>query len=460
MNFDLGFSDGESENDGEQAEQVPARDVNEKRFGDEDATEFIKSNQNFNTVRKTEGDVKLLKAFVSTKYPDKSHAAIETFEPEFMDRVLANFFVNCRKVDGTEYEPNSIRGFQASIQRYLKDNKYGVDIMKSELFATSRKSLDRKMVNLKSQGLGGKKNRARPLTDAEINSLFDKKVFDLNNPQGLLYLNYWNAVLHFGIRPGNECRNLNFSDIVLEEPANGPSFLSLKDERITKSRQGSDARKIRKSLPKAYSTSGDLEDPRDPVSAFKRYQSKRPPSAVDIFFLGVKQNAKPEASVWYYNSPMGRNKLGGIMKDICQQVGITDNTRKLSNHSIRKTQIRILKKNGVPDSDIALMTGHENINSINEYNELDDERFEEYSNQLSLAENTTTTKAVVQEPQGSNSKRGSSLAAQSSLPQMFCGATISGGTININLGMMAQNQNEKKSYKRIRICESSDSSQE
>ena len=38
-----------------------------------------------------------------------------------LDRLLCKFFMNIRKKNGQEYEPDSISGFQRSIQRYLSE---------------------------------------------------------------------------------------------------------------------------------------------------------------------------------------------------------------------------------------------------------------------------------------------------------------------------------------------------
>jgi hypothetical protein len=64
-----------------------------------------------------------------------------------------------RKRDGTEYEPDTLTGIQNSIDRHLKNLKSKVDINKDEQFTHSRKVLEAKRKQLKSQGKGNKKNR-------------------------------------------------------------------------------------------------------------------------------------------------------------------------------------------------------------------------------------------------------------------------------------------------------------
>lgn len=67
-------------------------------------------------------------------------------------------------------------GVQNSIDRHLKDLKINVDIKKHEAFSHSRRVLEAKRKDLKSQGKGNKKNRAEPLDSDEIQKLYEKQI--------------------------------------------------------------------------------------------------------------------------------------------------------------------------------------------------------------------------------------------------------------------------------------------
>jgi glycogen synthase len=60
--------------------------------------------------------------------------------------------VGVRKRDGTEYKPDTLTGIQNSIDRHLKNLKSKVDIKKDEQFTHSRKVLEAKRKQRKSQG--------------------------------------------------------------------------------------------------------------------------------------------------------------------------------------------------------------------------------------------------------------------------------------------------------------------
>ena len=61
------------------------------------------------------------------------------------------FSIGVRRQDGNEYEPDTLTGVQNSIDRYLKDNKMSCDIKKDEWFSHSRRVLEAKRKELKSQ---------------------------------------------------------------------------------------------------------------------------------------------------------------------------------------------------------------------------------------------------------------------------------------------------------------------
>ena len=175
---------------------------------------------------------------------------------------------------------------------------------------------------------------------------------------------------------------------------------------------------------------------------------------------------------WFKAQPMGVNKLNNIMKDMTQAAGISGKT----NHSGRKTLVQKLQDSGVPPNQIIQITGHKNLQSINNYSSLREKQMESISRILS-----STTKAATNVPQTENNltaqplaDRIASMSTTSStlglnsfnenrLQTMFHGNDIPGGVFNINL---APAKNELKSpevdpkRKKRRLIIESDSSQE
>ena len=61
---------------------------------------------------------------------------------------------------------------------------------------------------------------------------------------------------------------------------------------------------------------------------------------------------------------MGKNKLGKIVTTMATKAGLKG---KLVNHSIRKKTVQDLHNAGIAPSMICQVTGHKNVNSINNY---------------------------------------------------------------------------------------------
>ena len=71
-----------------------------------------------------------------------------------------------------------------------------------------------------------------------------------------------------------------------------------------------------------------------------------------------------ETFVWYAKAPMGKNKLGKIVTTMASKAGLKG---KLVKHSIRKKTVQDLHSAGIAPSMIFQVTGHKNVNSINNY---------------------------------------------------------------------------------------------
>ena len=54
---------------------------------------------------------------------------METYCPQALDALFNKFYVEIRKKDGTDYEPDSLRVMQAAIDRYLRHKNYPVSII-------------------------------------------------------------------------------------------------------------------------------------------------------------------------------------------------------------------------------------------------------------------------------------------------------------------------------------------
>ena len=73
------------------------------------------------------------------------------------------FLRNWKKLDGQDYEPNSLCSMQASIDRYLRERGYTHSIVKSREFASLKAVLEGKVPVIREDGKGRRPNKSSSL---------------------------------------------------------------------------------------------------------------------------------------------------------------------------------------------------------------------------------------------------------------------------------------------------------
>ena len=82
--------------------------------------------------------------------------------PATLDGVLQKFYLEVRKQDGSEYEPDSLKVMQAALERYLSTQKYPYSLINSLEFSSSRAVLEAKAQQLRMNGYDKRKLRIAP----------------------------------------------------------------------------------------------------------------------------------------------------------------------------------------------------------------------------------------------------------------------------------------------------------
>ncbi|XP_071108325.1 uncharacterized protein KIAA1958-like [Haliotis cracherodii] len=311
------------------------------------------------------------------------------------------------------------------------------NIISDITFARSRETLKCKQKELKSVGKGNKPKAAEELSDMDIDAMYDAKSLGSDNPHSLLHTMWMICCLNFGMRTGKETRNLHLGDIDIRNDDDGSEYLIFISERQTKTRPGDNPKNIGQIKPRAYATPEDLE--RCPVNAYKLYRQRRPPASCTSdspFFLAINNNRK-EQSYWYKNAPLGVNKLYGIMKAMTEGADIADDKR-LTPYSMRKHLVQKLTDSGVSPNDIIQISGHKNVNSINNYSSMNTEKQKGISRILSNS-NTANSRGTTADRNPDSAPMPGGFAMQSVSNRLqnqhFLTCLLSGNTINGNVNI-------------------------
>ena len=206
------------------------------------AEDYVESLQNKSTKEKTERDVKLLKKYLAAQNEERE---VSDINPQELDRYLANFIRSVRRKDGEDYEPSSLRSLIASFERHLKKTNYPASIITDKEFELTRKSLQSKQKELKKAGRGNKERAAAPLSDSEVNILYEKNLLGVSSPESILNTVWLNNAVHFGLRGCQEHREMCWGDVKLRRDSQGKEYLEY-NERQTKTRTGADPSNARK----------------------------------------------------------------------------------------------------------------------------------------------------------------------------------------------------------------------
>ena len=272
----------------------------------------------------------------------------------------------------------------SSFDRHLNRMNYGLSIVQSIEFARVREVLKAKQWEFKSQGKGNRVHKASPINDEEIDTLWQSKQFGSSTPESILDTLWFFNTVHFGLRGSHEHRHMLWGDVTLKTDSTGHEYLQF-EERQTKTRQGENPKDIREVTPKMFANREMPE--RCPIEVYKVYASKRPQDLSQIsdpFYLAThtNQSSMKEGEQWFKRQPVGVNKLSNMMQRIASAAGI-EGDKKFTNHSARKHLVQKLSENNVPANQIMQITGHRNIQSVNNYSHIDEKQHKNISKILS-----------------------------------------------------------------------------
>jgi len=241
--------------------------LEESRFpvvSSEEITEINESAASKNTKRTTQTWLTVWMKWCKARNIDDE---IESFTPQALDEILTKFYAEVRKRDGSEYEPDSVRVMQASIDRYLRQENYPDSIISGRQFKKSQETLNLKAKSLRYQGKGKRPNRAQPYSRVDEEIFWTESKLGNHNGVALTNANFKNLSEHIVFRGRQDHYNAYAEDFTILQMADGDKVVQF-EENPTKTRQGGLRNKTRCSPQQMWCTDGGE---RDPVRLFEKW---------------------------------------------------------------------------------------------------------------------------------------------------------------------------------------------
>ena len=128
---------------------------------------------------------------------------MKSYSQHVLDDILTKYYAEVRKKDGSEYELDSLRIMQTSLDRYLREKEkknYSVSIINGREFKKSQETLNSKAKCFRYQGKGKRPIKAQPCTRDEEEIFWREGKLGSHNGLALTIVNFNDLAEHLGFR--------------------------------------------------------------------------------------------------------------------------------------------------------------------------------------------------------------------------------------------------------------------
>ena len=266
---------------------------------------------------------------------------------------LSCFVREVKKIDGSDYPPNTVRELVLMIQMFSHEKGVFWKLLDDVQFAGLCDVVDNTMKECHAAGLGVRKSSDIISLENE-EKLFNKGLLGDESPMQLLKTMIYMMGMHCALRGGVEHSNLRWpgcsSQFNIERDMCGVEMLVYREDPLQKTNQGL-VSKAKRKIVYIYGASNVRHCP---IAILKKYCRLLPDSKT-CRKLYLRCRKVPTLSVWYCDQPYGVNKIKSTMKDLCKEAGIEGN---FTNHSLRASCASRMYDKNVPEQVIKEVTGH------------------------------------------------------------------------------------------------------
>ena len=320
------------------------------------------------------------------RFPEEQcppNVLFETDGNELCDWLCKYISETC-KVDGTEYTPRTLYLLLAGIQRHIRkvNPSSSINIFQDIEFKPVKHVCDSVFKRLHAKGIGTETKATAVLSVTEEDGLWESGVMGLDTPVGLLNAVFFYNGKKFCLRGGAEHRNLKLSQIKKEITVVDGKMVNsyVYQEFGSKNNQGGfSSLNLQNKVVKQHESSSS----KCHVKILDKYLQVLPPDASsnDVFYLKPLKSVPLDSDApWFSSVPIGKNKLNGLLKEMCAEAGITGN---FTNHSLRAYGATTLFQSGVSEKLIQQQTGHRSTDALRQYERTSESQLVEVSNIMS-----------------------------------------------------------------------------
>lgn len=281
----------------------------------------------------------------------------ERVPDRLLNDYLRLFYGNLRKNDDTFYSPSSLVCIRASIQRHLTSVTVNrtVNILHGDNF---------KRANGVLKGMVGKylhSNQAKSSSYEAISESDMQKIneyFDRSSNKKIQEEVLFNLMFHFGMRGRENLRSLQKDTFTIETDDDGKEYVKIDKVMKYKNVKASLSQKeFRDHKNSRMYESTDKS--KCPVEAFKIYIQLLPNKTKEnsLFPLCIKNGFSE-------NGVLGKDTLGNFMPNLSKNAKLHN---RYTNHCVRVTVVSVLKSKGYSNEEVASITGHKNVTSVQRY---------------------------------------------------------------------------------------------
>ena len=289
---------------------------------------------------------------------------LETRYPTpIIDRTLAAFVIETRRVDGNYYP---LKNILSALFRVMKEQQGAINVVsfmekpsREKFYPQLNNAFDMQLRMLRSSGIGIERKRAQVITPDIQQQLWRMGVLGFHSPEALLNTVFFFNGQNFCLRGVQEHYNLCFTQI---QYATNPERY-IYHEFGSKNHPGDiNDTSTGKIIPIVATGNHNCH-----VNILNFYLSKVPKNVRDRggpFYLSPLPFTPTGQRAWFFDDRLSLSKLKGLLKKMCKDAHVEGN---FTNHSLRATGATLLFDAGVPEMIVQKRTGHRSLDALRTY---------------------------------------------------------------------------------------------